>query len=106
MELTHPEPAAHEPTPPRGVETLPNFSHLPPKSVKGRNRWPPSLEAQAFPATAPTPSLIDVLVWASPYLEQTVNSMLTCVATNYRFGPAFKALWFYRPWSEYGQDGR
>ena len=40
---------------------LPRFSHTPPASIKGRHRWPASLEAQAFPLHA-KPTLNDVLI--------------------------------------------
>ena len=77
---------------------LPYFSHIPPPNIRGRKRWPISLEAQAFPDDM-IPTLIDILVWVTPYLEKTQQARLHEVATAYRYGPGFGPLWFYRPWS-------
>jgi hypothetical protein len=82
----------------RQEEPLPHFSHLPPPHIQGRRRWPISLEAQGFPTTK-KPVLIDILIWVSPYLEPTENAKLHEVSTDYRYGPTFGPLWFYRPWS-------
>ena len=59
---------------------LPYFSHVPPPNIRGRKRWPNSLEAQAFPDDM-TPTLIDILVWVTPYLEKTQQARLHEVAT-------------------------
>ena len=94
-------PMLEEPTPQQdhGINApLPYFSHLPPSHIRGRNRWPLSLEAQGFPPNR-VPALNDVLIWVSPYLEPSENSLLTTLATDYRHGPGYGPLWFYRPWS-------
>jgi hypothetical protein len=85
------------------INTEPNdgllhFSHLPPARIKGCHRWPQSLEAQSCPDKTP-PTLDDILVWAVQYLEKDDENRLRCVATNYRRGPGYGPLWFYRPWS-------
>jgi hypothetical protein len=79
-------------------EPLPYFSHTPPANIRGRKRWPPSLDAQGFPVTK-KPSLADILIWVSPYLEPQENAKLHEVSKEYRHGPGFGPLWFYRPWS-------
>ncbi len=79
-------------------EPLPYFSHTPPANIRGRKRWPTSLDAQGFPATE-KPTLADILIWVSPYLEPRENAKLHEVSTEYRHGPGFGPLWFYRPWS-------
>ena len=70
---------------------LPRFSHLPPPSIQGSDRWPASLEAQALPLTE-TPELIDILIWLTPYLEVDDTIRLKCISTQYRRGPGFGPL--------------
>ena len=79
-------------------EPLPRFSHMPPSTIRGRARWPLSLESQALPHMA-RPTLIDVLIWLRPYLEKEAKHNICCVAHAYRYGPEFGPLWLYRPWS-------
>jgi hypothetical protein len=77
---------------------LPSFRHTPPSTVRGRHRWPLSLDHQAFPTTS-TPCLIDVLIHVDPYLEPDTQTRVRCVAKIYSLGPEYGPLWFYRPWS-------
>jgi hypothetical protein len=77
---------------------LPSFRHTPPSTVRGRHRWPLSLDHQAFPTTS-TPCLIDVLIHVNPYLEPDTQTRMRCVAKIYSLGPEYGPLWFYRPWS-------
>jgi hypothetical protein len=77
---------------------LPRFSHLPPATITGCDRWPASLEAQAFPPDA-TPTLYDVMIWTVPYLETDDIKRLKRVGKPYQHGPGFGPLWFTRPWS-------
>jgi hypothetical protein len=99
MSLSNVEPEDTGTTPVQEHELpIPSFSHIPPKWVKGRRRWPTSLEAQGFP-THQVPKLHDVLVWIMSYLEPVEKGRLTMLGTEFRYGPGFGPLWFYRPWS-------
>ena len=77
---------------------LPSFSHVPPVTVRGRDRWPASLEAQAFPSDT-VPVLLDVLIWVNLFLEPNEQRCTTCLAKPYSLGPQFGPLWFTCPWS-------
>ena len=77
---------------------LPRFSHTPPSKVTGRARWPLSLEYQAFPWNE-KPILRDVLIWVTPYLEQQDIPNVKNIAKEYKLGPEYGPLYFYRPWS-------
>jgi hypothetical protein len=79
-------------------DTLPHFSHTPPQQIRGRHRWPNSLEAQGFPANKLL-ELSDILIWVIQYLEVEDQQHLRCTAKDYRFGPGYGPIWFYRPWS-------
>jgi hypothetical protein len=52
----------HTPRTSHDVTVIPPFSHTAPSKIRGRKRWPLSLEAQAFPENK-IPTLLDVLVW-------------------------------------------
>ena len=43
------------------AEVLQPFSHIPPSSVTGHQRWPLSLDTQAYPV-AQSPQLHDILI--------------------------------------------
>ena len=77
---------------------LPSFQHTPPPTIRGRNKWPSSLDYQTFPPTS-TPSLIDVLIHVRPYLDIDNRAKMKCIATLYSLGPEYGPLWFSRPWS-------
>jgi hypothetical protein len=83
---------------PLETSPLPRFSHTPPSTVMGRARWPSSLENQAFPSED-IPTLRAVLIWVKPYLEPPDNANVCGVAREYRLGPEYGPLYFYRPWS-------
>ena len=57
-------------------DTFPPFSHTPPATIRGRHRWPNSLEAQGFPETNIL-QLSDILIWVVPYLETEENAKIT-----------------------------
>ena len=93
LELHHPrlrDPSLPLPPPPNvpAHTLLPRFSHIPPRTVRGRARWPISLEYQAFPMDQ-TPTLRDVLIWVTPYLEPPDNQKVHGMATDYRLGPEY-----------------
>jgi hypothetical protein len=77
---------------------LPSFTHTPPHTIRGRQQWPISLEAQSFPTTL-LPILNDILIHVTPYLEYNDRASVSCTASLYQLGPEFGPLWFYRPWS-------
>jgi hypothetical protein len=103
-ELEAPYPTIHEPVsyeiPSVPDDLLPRFSHVPPSTRRSKDRWPLSPEMQAFP-TKGTPQLSDVLIWVTPFLTILEQTRLKPVAKDYRYGPEFGPLWFYRPWSPY-----
>jgi hypothetical protein len=109
VELEAPHPILHmedasqnelpvEPSVPTAPGTLPRFSHTPPSTVRGRARWPISLESQAIPMDQ-RPCLQDILIWVQPYLETWERQKLRCTAVEHSLGPDYGPLWFYRPWS-------
>ena len=77
---------------------LPPFSHTPPPSIRGRHRWPSSLESQSCPH-ASCSTLNDVLIQVQPYLTLNDREKMACTAKIHSLGPAYGPLWFSRPWS-------
>jgi hypothetical protein len=77
---------------------LQSFSHTPPATIRGRRRWPFSLDSQAHPGTH-SPVLMDVLIWIYPFLTCSDRNRIACVGHTYKRGPSFGPLWFTRPWS-------
>jgi hypothetical protein len=47
---------------------LPSFSHIPPPHITGIDRWPISLDAQAFPMHRCL-TLFNILLWVQPFLH-------------------------------------
>ena len=77
---------------------LPPFSHIPPPSIRGSDRWPLSLDAQSFP-THDTPGLAEILIWVHSFLDPNDRAVTHCISKSFRLGPTFGTLWFPRPWS-------
>ena len=77
---------------------LPPFSHTPPPSIRGRHRWPSSLESQSCPQSLWS-TLDDVLIQVQPYLTLNDRAKMACTAKIHSLGPAYGPLWFSRPWS-------
>ncbi len=77
---------------------LPSFQHIPPSSVRGRSRWPYSLDNQTI-QTDETPCLMDILIHLRSYLTTDDKARTACVAKLYALGPEYGPLWFTRPWS-------
>jgi hypothetical protein len=76
---------------------LPSFSHTPPDTVRGRDRWPTSLEYQMIPSDKEQPELLDILVWITQYLEPVDIRATRCIASQYQLGAEFGPLSFTRP---------
>ena len=84
---------------------MPPVRYLPPATIRGRHRWPKSLEAQAFPDNKIL-ELSDILIWVLLYLEMEENAKVRCIAKDYRLGPGYGPLWFHRPWSPHRRRRR
>jgi hypothetical protein len=77
---------------------LPSFQHIPPSSIRGRSRWPYSLDQQTIP-TDTIPCLMDILIHLRSYLTPDDKARTACISKLYSLGPEYGPLWFTRPWS-------
>ena len=76
-----------------------SFSHVPPGSIVGRDRWPGTYDSQSYPAklTAVT-TLADVWVHFQSYIRVADRRRLRSVSTAFFHGITCSSLWLTRPW--------
>jgi len=74
------------------------FSHLPPISVVGRNRFPGNqLDTQS--CNQVVLSLASIIVYVASFLTARDTENLTSVSSAFRFGTRYGDSWFTKPWN-------
>ncbi len=89
-----------ETDPARPPFQVPTFSHRPPTSIRGCQRWPTAPEQQAILSNQ-LPGLWDIYVWVVQFLDPTSQQVSRCTFSAFRYGSIGTPLWYTPPWTPY-----
>jgi hypothetical protein len=97
-------PSTVDDTPTNPLHTLSappvfSFSHVPPPSLHGYDRWPGTQDSQSQSSNANlAPNLFDIWVHVQHFLPPSDHLRMFCIDSAFSLGIICSPLWLTRPW--------